>query len=92
MRGAVARLTHYLPPDGLARPYDPRALPLDAVVEATTVRGTTPWTARLRVDVGRELVACLRDRGAVAYVGLFVAAFAIVAWMQYFAQPARPES
>ena len=77
IRGSVARLTHYVPPDGKPRAYDPRALPLDAVVEATRVRGEPRWTARLRVDVGRELVACLRARAAGDQIAAFLSAFRI---------------
>src|SRR5690242_15814815 len=43
-------------------PYDPMALPLDALT-ADPVRSETVWTARLRVDTGRAFLRALEDAG-----------------------------
>jgi signal transduction histidine kinase len=47
-------------------PYDPAALPLDALA-ADAVRGATGWTAGLRVDPGRAFLRALAEGGVATY-------------------------
>jgi len=63
--------------------YDPALLPLD-VLTGDPVRAERSWTARLRVDTGREFLRALADAGAAGYGPAYRAAFRI--------QPAAPGS
>jgi hypothetical protein len=56
--------------------YDPIALPLDALA-GDPIRGQKSWTARMRVDAGREFVRALAEAKAGAYADAYRAEFAI---------------
>jgi hypothetical protein len=59
--------------------YDPAVQPLD-VLTADPVRSTGgSWTARLRVDTGRELLRCLDEAGLQRYAVAFRTAFELPA-------------
>jgi hypothetical protein len=60
-------------------PYDPSALPLEAVVEAAPVRTAANWTLRLRMDTGRELLRVIEEAGFGRYVAGFVQAYPFAA-------------
>lgn len=51
--------------------YDPRALPLEAHIEADANRGASEWTLRRRIDLGREFLRALADAGQSAYASGF---------------------
>lgn len=70
-RAQVRPVTGWAVSGGSPHGYDPAAGPLEAAVEAQP----SVWTARLRVDTGRELVRRMHEHGAgddvAALVGLF---------------------
>src|SRR3954467_5020451 len=55
-------------------PYDPPALPLEALT-AAPVRSRPTWTARLRVDTGRAFLRALEDAGGGEHASDYQAAF-----------------
>jgi hypothetical protein len=68
----TAKLSHYAPASRKTRvPFDPRGLPLEALVEAEARRAVKGWTARMRVDAGRALVRTLRESQLARYVPAF---------------------
>jgi hypothetical protein len=78
LQAETAMISRYRP--GSQRgdePYDPMLLPLEALVEAEPIRAGEGWSARLRVDGGREFLRALRDAGAAKYVAAFNAKFRI---------------
>jgi hypothetical protein len=79
VRGEATLLTHYQPAGGSPQPYDPTMLPLDALVEPEPVRTVQGWTARRRIDAGRELFRCLREHRADASMAAFRTAFPLAA-------------
>lgn len=57
-------------------PYDPAALPLDALT-GDPIRAQKEWTARMRVDAGRELLRALSEAGAAGYAEAYRAGYSI---------------
>jgi len=47
--------------------FDPEGLPLDTLT-GDPIRSAKQWTARMRIDAGRELVRALTEAGAAGYV------------------------
>jgi hypothetical protein len=77
-------LTSWQPSDGGSpTPYDPAAAPLEAVVEAQP----PIWTARLAVDVGRELARQLRAMATPADAAAVTDAFPLSATLPAGAAP-----
>jgi hypothetical protein len=62
---------------GRFEPYDPKNAPLESIVEAESQRGAATWTARLRIDTGREFLRALDDAGLDNLRWAFQAAYAL---------------
>lgn len=78
LEAEIAKLACYGPSGSKKRsPYDPMVLPLEALVESEPLRSTKTWTARMRIDAGREFLQALRTAGAGAYVVAFRSEYGI---------------
>jgi hypothetical protein len=66
-----AKISRFLRPDQTAGiSYDPAQVPLDTLT-GDPIRSQKRWTARLRVDAGREFVRALAEAGAADYAGAY---------------------
>jgi hypothetical protein len=77
LRAEVALVAQWQPATAAGyAPYDPADGPLEALVEAEPLR-TAAWTARMRVDAGREFLQMLRDSGLEGYVPDYIDVYQI---------------
>jgi hypothetical protein len=71
----AALLSAYGHPGSADRTYDPGALPLETLAEASPVLGRDEWTIRLRIDTGRAFLRTLADASMSGYAAGFIAAY-----------------